>query len=138
MGENSSTRQGFTLIELLVVIAIIAILAAILFPIFTAAKEQGRQAQCLSNLRQLGMGFRAYSDDWNGRLPAARVVPETPPGTYLNWCGALAVCGECRPEKGQIFPYVRSVKLYICPKDINQPAVLTLLPLEEQKKYPLS
>ena len=59
-------RRGFTLIELLVVIAIIAILAAILFPLFISAKEKGRQASCLGNMRQLGDGFVLYMSDWNG------------------------------------------------------------------------
>ncbi len=125
-------KQGFTLIELLVVIAIIAILAAILFPIFLSAKEHGRQTQCLSNLHQLGIGMRSYTDDWNGRLPAVRVVPDTPPGTYLNWCGAYSVGGVCDPQKGQLFPYVRNVKLFQCPSDKGRKALRALNP------YPLS
>ena len=62
-------RKGFTLIELLVVIAIIAILAAILFPVFIQAKGKARQAQCLSNLRQLGSASMQYCDDWSGVFP---------------------------------------------------------------------
>ena len=110
-------RRGFTLIELLVVIAIIAILAAILFPVFAAAKEHARQTQCLNNLMQLGRAIRAYSDDWNGRLPTVRVAGETPTGTFLNWSGSRDVGGECNPAKGVIFPYVRSAKIYMCPSD---------------------
>ena len=64
-------RDGFTLIELLVVIAIIAILAAILFPVFARAKERARQTQCLSNMRQLGIAMMEYADDWQGVLPLA-------------------------------------------------------------------
>jgi len=58
--------NGFTLIELLVVIAIIAILAAILFPIFAKAREQGRRSACLGNMKQLGMAVRLYCEEWNG------------------------------------------------------------------------
>ena len=128
-------RGAFTLIELLVVIAIIAILAAILFPVFARAKEYARQTHCLNNLVQLGRGFRMYADDWNCYLPNSWTL-----NSYQNWCGQLghASSGGCDPSKGQIFKYVRSEKLYICPKDINQPAGGTLLSLEEQKKYPLS
>ena len=62
-------RRGFTLIELLVVIAIIAILAAILFPLFLQAKRAASLSSCSSNLRQIGMAFRAYLDDWNSSTP---------------------------------------------------------------------
>jgi len=57
-------RRGFTLIELLVVIAIIAILAAILFPVFAKAREKARQSSCLSNMRQLGTGMMMYAQDY--------------------------------------------------------------------------
>ncbi|MGD8239412.1 MAG: prepilin-type N-terminal cleavage/methylation domain-containing protein, partial [Armatimonadota bacterium] len=62
-------RDGFTLIELLVVIAIIAILAAILFPVFAKAREKARQTSCLSNIKQLGLACQAYSTDWNEEFP---------------------------------------------------------------------
>lgn len=64
-----SKKQAFTLIELLVVIAIIAILAAILFPVFARARENARKTSCLSNLKQLGLGFLQYSQDYDEKLP---------------------------------------------------------------------
>ena len=64
--EKMRTRRGFTLIELLVVIAIIAILAAILFPVFARAREKARQSSCLSNVKQLTLGNMMYAQDYNG------------------------------------------------------------------------
>lgn len=104
-------KQGFTLIELLVVIAIIAILAAILFPIFNAAKEKGRLTGCASNLKQLGSAFAMYIDEYSGRYPAAlrqapdepKLHPEQDTG-YVTWDVA-------------IFKYVKSIKIYKCPSD---------------------
>src|SRR4051794_25612458 len=68
-------RRGFTLIELLVVIAIIAILAAILFPVFAQAREKARQTTCLSNLRQLASGMTMYSQDSDGLFPPVVTHP---------------------------------------------------------------
>src|SRR5204863_4740415 len=65
MYRPARPRRGFTLIELLVVIAIIAILAAILFPVFAQAREKARSAQCLSNLKQVAMATRMYSQDYD-------------------------------------------------------------------------
>src|SRR5512138_3911440 len=65
-------KFGFTLIELLVVIAIIAILAAILFPVFAKAKEAGRRANCLNNMKQIGNGIATYCTDWADALPDYR------------------------------------------------------------------
>jgi prepilin-type N-terminal cleavage/methylation domain-containing protein/prepilin-type processing-associated H-X9-DG protein len=69
-------KTGFTLIELLVVIAIIAILAAILMPVFTAAKAQAKMSACQSNMKQLGTAMRAYADDWNGYLAMSHMGKE--------------------------------------------------------------
>jgi prepilin-type N-terminal cleavage/methylation domain-containing protein/prepilin-type processing-associated H-X9-DG protein len=67
------TRRGFTLIELLVVIAIIAILAAILFPVFAKAREKARQTSCLSNVKQLMLGMLSYAQDYDERFPVGSV-----------------------------------------------------------------
>ncbi len=95
------SRRGFTLIELLVVIAIIAILAAILFPVFAKAREKARQISCASNERQLGLGILQYAQDND----------ETYPGVNTNSFFQGVGWG------GQIFPYVKSVGVYKCPDD---------------------
>src|SRR5687768_4270631 len=69
MRFNQRRRPGFTLIELLVVIAIIAILAAILFPVFAQAREAARKTSCVSNLRQIGVGILMYSQDYDEEFP---------------------------------------------------------------------
>ncbi|MBN2208318.1 MAG: prepilin-type N-terminal cleavage/methylation domain-containing protein [Candidatus Coatesbacteria bacterium] len=119
------SKRGFTLIELLVVIAIIAILAAILFPVFAQAKERARQVQCLNNLYQLAKAFRMYSDDYDGRMvpDAWYREPET-----TRWDVDL--------EKAIIFPYCgKSKGLLLCPSDKGRRA--TEAP-EYAQPYPLS
>jgi len=109
---RGSHRSGFTLIELLVVIAIIAILAAILFPVFVSAREKARQTTCVNNLMQLGKGFRAYADDWNSRLPSMRVC------IYgWDWAGCQGVGAPCLLRQSRLFRYVKSEKVYLCPSD---------------------
>lgn len=111
------SKCGFTIVELLVVIAIIAILAAILFPVILAAKENGRQTTCLSNLKQLGKGMRLYADEWNDRLPTSRLDNGGHGNPSGNWAGVYEVFGKCDPRLGQIFRYVRNVSVYLCPSD---------------------
>jgi prepilin-type N-terminal cleavage/methylation domain-containing protein len=81
---------GFTLIELLVVIAIIAILAAVLFPVFAKAREKARQIACLSNTKQLGLGFIQYSQDNDEQLPYCFY------GVPQGWAGHIPLCQEHR------------------------------------------
>jgi prepilin-type N-terminal cleavage/methylation domain-containing protein/prepilin-type processing-associated H-X9-DG protein len=95
-------RHGFTLIELLVVIAIIAILAAILFPVFARAREKARQTSCLSNMKQLTLGMLMYAQDYDEIIP--------------GWI----VCGGCTSAIGYgwkhvILPYVKNSQIFICP-----------------------
>lgn len=100
---RTKTRRGFTLIELLVVIAIIAILAAILMPVFTSAKSRGRDIGCLSNLRQIGQASLQYIDDNNGRI-----LPSTVYGNNTRgWSNACFV--------ELLRQYVKSEKIFLCP-----------------------
>ena len=80
-------RSAFTLIELLVVIAIIAILAAILFPVFASAREKARQITCASNEKQIGLAVLQYSQDWDETFPLANYIPPASSDIngYVNW-----------------------------------------------------
>jgi len=98
---------GFTLIELLVVIAIIAILAAILFPVFAQAREKARQSGCLSNLKQIGTGLMMYTQDYDEAYPCnwyGSLWPTTPDGKAYKWMDA-------------VFPYVKNEQVFSCPSD---------------------
>lgn len=100
-------RRGFTLIELLVVIAIIAILAAILFPVFAKAREKARQTSCLSNLKQIGTSVMMYAQDYDETYPQdlTTSAPDQYPGTWPN----------------RVMPYVKNVQLFKCPSDGRVP-----------------
>ena len=102
-------RTGFTLIELLVVIAIIAILAAILFPVFAQARAKARQAGCISNMKQLALGFMMYRQDYDEALP--NVTGST--GTYGWWAVAYPSFGWHWPNATQ--PYIKNDQLMACP-----------------------
>jgi prepilin-type N-terminal cleavage/methylation domain-containing protein len=112
-------RSGFTLIELLVVIAIIAILASILFPVFSTAKVSGRKARCAEQLKQLVAASISYSDDYNSRyVPAAKdLYSDTPYGGQWRWHGWRSKLGKnFEPNKGPLWPYMgRSGGLKECP-----------------------
>ena len=125
MNYKTYGRRGFTLIELLVVIAIIAILAAILFPVFAAARERGRQIVCTGNLSQLAKAFRMYADDHEGHMPRD-----------IYWAMALAGF-PAHIEQGNLWPYVKSRGVYLCPSDKGRHAARGVLSPGETF-YPLS
>lgn len=103
--HTRSRSRGFTLIELLVVIAIIAILAAILFPVFARARENARRSSCQSNLKQLGLGMMQYLQDYDTRYPA-------------SWNYATSWGGPASDVYGwgvMIQPYLKSHQIFDCP-----------------------
>jgi prepilin-type N-terminal cleavage/methylation domain-containing protein/prepilin-type processing-associated H-X9-DG protein len=108
-------RSGFTLIELLVVIAIIAILAAILFPVFAQAREKARQATCSSNLKQIGTAFSMYKQDYDERLPDRRDLKSSFPGGYLPWTSWPTSDPRAAWAAVVMEPYVKSNALWTCP-----------------------
>ena len=103
-------NRAFTLIELLVVIAIIAILAAILFPVFAQTREKARQTQCASNLRQFGMAGLMYAQDYDDVLPLYGY------NSLQYWCGGRdASPGKLDPARGLLHGYTKSGGLHKCP-----------------------
>ena len=136
--RNVRSRSGFTLIELLVVIAIIAILAAILFPVFAQAREKARQTACLSNTKQLGLAFMQYAQDYDERLPNAyplgaattavagtgqgTTCPGSATGKVGNLGGWMYICDapsltNYDPAQGSISPYTKNSQMFVCPSD---------------------
>ena len=114
-------RSGFTLIELLVVIAIIAILAAILFPVFAQARESARTSACLSNIKEIGLAWTMYAQDYDETYPLSRSIgypssddcayvdPNNPKGFKLpriNW-------------RAEVQPYIKNKQIYRCPSNPN-------------------
>lgn len=102
----SKRHHGFTLIELLVVIAIIAILAAILFPVFQKVRENARRASCLSNEKQLGLAFMQYTQDADEQLPYRSGTT----GNQVIW-------------PVTIMPYIKSIAVFSCPDDSTKSTV---------------
>lgn len=105
--------SGFTLIELLVVIAIIAILAAILFPVFAQAREQARKTQCLSHAKQIGIALTMYRQDWDSRGPFGGW--EAGPAGQFNTNGPTSKFFE--DWQFTLQPYVKNAQMFRCPSD---------------------
>ncbi len=113
-GKSHGVRSGFTLIELLVVIAIIALLAAILFPAFSSARDSARQASCASNEKQLGLAFMQYVQDYDGMVPFQAQLgapnyqnaPDFMNPSYSGWISNAFYV---------LTPYTKNTRIYVCP-----------------------
>jgi prepilin-type N-terminal cleavage/methylation domain-containing protein len=118
-------NRGFTLIELLVVIAIIAILAAILFPVFARAREAARKATCISNLKQIALAAIMYAQDYDEVLPIAApsgesatahpIVPVTPQRTVAESEALNMGPTDYWQLADQLRPYIKSLDIFVCP-----------------------
>ncbi len=97
---NPKPRRGFTLIEMLVVIAVVAVLAALLFPVFQRVRENARSSACLSNYHQIGLAIHMYANDADGQTP--------PDGGSFG--GLISDC----------YPYARSAAVFACPDDYDR------------------
>ena len=124
--------RGFTLIELLVVIAIIAILAAILFPVFARARESARRTVCVSNVRQLGTAWMMYVQDYDESFPPSNSPANSQWGPSTTYT-AKYPCKPCRPHLKTddtvtydptvyAIPYVKNYDMFKCPSDVGIPA----------------
>ncbi|MBC8136110.1 MAG: DUF1559 domain-containing protein [Fibrella sp.] len=108
---GNTRHRGFTLIELLVVIAIIALLAAILFPVFAQAREKARSISCVSNLKQIGLGIMMYAQDHD----------ETYPINHADWCASYLgnpdSFDNCKYASWtqEIYPYMKNAGIFFCP-----------------------
>ena len=116
-------KRAFTLIELLVVIAIIAILAAILFPVFAQARDRARMSACLSNERQIGTALMMYAQDYDETLPYIR----------FHGVGACPKGAQCYVWKNAIQPYLKSLDVLGCPSNPYSRTVPALPPTEPSK-----
>jgi prepilin-type N-terminal cleavage/methylation domain-containing protein/prepilin-type processing-associated H-X9-DG protein len=116
--SRKTNVKGFTLIELLVVVAIISLLAAILFPVFSRARENARRASCMSNMKQMGLGFAMYTQDYDEHMPNLYNTPGTGHFIYPNG----QVSGNpTEPWYNMIYPYVKNWQIFNDPSTGSEP-----------------
>jgi prepilin-type N-terminal cleavage/methylation domain-containing protein len=131
--ENRRLAGGFTLIELLVVIAIIAILASMLLPALSVAKQQGEGAKCISNMRQVDLGFKLYVDDNHYKFPISNLGNVTENGDFSQCYGGNdSIYSGNTGYQGEpagyvpygtnrlLYPYLREYEVFHCPADVGQ------------------
>jgi len=121
--RRKDIRTGFTLIELLVVIAIIAVLAAILFPVFARARENARRASCMSNLKQIGLGFMQYTQDYDEKLPPVNEI--YPGGGEISPNGSVGTAGSYLTWIDFLNPYVKNYQIFNDPSNSNNSLIYT-------------
>jgi prepilin-type processing-associated H-X9-DG protein len=131
MTHTRLARRGFTVVEILIVIGIIILLAAIFLPVFAAVKRKGQATSCMSNLKQLGLAFQNYTQDYGRRYPFAGEVQNWSPGNghwvsgtanaflaNLSW--PYSATGEqADVEDGALFTYTKSASVYVCPANAD-------------------
>jgi prepilin-type N-terminal cleavage/methylation domain-containing protein/prepilin-type processing-associated H-X9-DG protein len=124
MQFSPDRRRGFTLVELLVVIGVIALLSAILLPVFGRVRETGRRTACTSNMKQLALAFQQYANDASDRLPGATDAPAgvNQNGGWIWYSRFGSGQGQTNAAvfdvtKGTLFPYVKATGVYLCPSD---------------------
>ena len=131
--EREPIVRGFTLVELLVVIAIIAILAALLLPVLSRAKDRGRAAKCMSNLKQFSLAWHLYNDDnkghivnneifngWTFNQPETGLPVPSPNWVYgtMDWTASPDNTNVQLIINGLLYPYLSACKMYKCPADV--------------------
>ncbi|HOK53678.1 MAG TPA: prepilin-type N-terminal cleavage/methylation domain-containing protein [Armatimonadota bacterium] len=116
MNASTGRNKGFTLIELLVVIAIIAILAAILFPVFARAREAARKAKCLQHMKEIGTAMQSYINDWGDKFPYAIEDYRFKKPEYYWEVDGRPVFRLAHTLK----PYVKNENIFHCPSDVGE------------------